>query len=171
MMKDLMGRCLNHETTLDRLWAKATLMEEELNKLKSWKVVQEKKLALLEEVRGELEKQTKLLKKALVDKDKEIKDANNRLRQAKKEAICEYRDSNALLAKLGGSFAESFNDCLHQVKDSYSGLDLSSVNIDAPAPTFVQLVLSKNTDELFADDVPSSGEKAQVEDTTRHPTV
>ena len=50
------GHCLNHETALDRLWAKATLIEDELSELKSWKVVQEKKLTLLEEARGELEK-------------------------------------------------------------------------------------------------------------------
>ena len=161
-----MGRCLKHETTLDRLRAKATLTEEELNKLKSWKVVQEKILALSEEVRGELEKQTELLKKALADKDKEIKDANDRLHQAKEEAIHKYRDSDALLAELGGSFAKGFNDCLHQVKASYPDLDLSSVNIDAPAPTSVQPILSESTDELFADDVPGSGEKDQVEDTT-----
>ena len=56
MMKGLMGRCLSHKTTLDRLRSKATLTEDELNELKSWKVVQEKKLALSEEARGELEK-------------------------------------------------------------------------------------------------------------------
>ena len=56
MMKGLMGRCLNHEIALDRLRAKATLTEDELNELKSWKVVQEKKLALSEEARGVLEK-------------------------------------------------------------------------------------------------------------------
>ena len=49
------------------------------------------------EVRGELEKQTELLKKALADKEKEIKDANDRLRHAKEEAIREYHDSDALL--------------------------------------------------------------------------
>ena len=104
MMKGLMGHCLNHKTTLDHLQAKATLMEDELNELKSWKVVQEKKLALSKEARGELEKQMDLLKKALADKEKEITEANDRLRQAKEEAISEYRDSNALLAELGGSF-------------------------------------------------------------------
>ena len=52
MMKRLMGRCLNHETALDRLRVKATLMEDKLSELKSWKVVQEKKLILSEEVRG-----------------------------------------------------------------------------------------------------------------------
>ena len=55
-------------------------MEDELNELKSWKKVQEKKLALSEEVRGELEKQTELLKKALVEKGKEITEAQGRLR-------------------------------------------------------------------------------------------
>ena len=171
MMKGLMGHCLNHETTLDCLRAKATLIEKELNELKSWKVVQEKKLALSEEVRGELEKQTKLLKKALTVKEKEIKDANDQLRQAKEEVIREYHDSDALLAKLGGSFVGGFDDCLHQVKASYPDLDISSINIDAPASTFVQPVLSESTDELFADDVPGDGKKAQVEDTTRHPVV
>ena len=48
MMKGLMGRCLNHETTLDRIKAKARLTEDEIVELKVWKTVQEKKLALLE---------------------------------------------------------------------------------------------------------------------------
>ena len=39
MIKGLMGHYLNHETTLDCLRAKATLMKDELNELKSWKVV------------------------------------------------------------------------------------------------------------------------------------
>ena len=52
MMKGLMGHCLNHETTLDHLRAKATLVEDKLNELKSWKVVQEKKLALSGEAIG-----------------------------------------------------------------------------------------------------------------------
>ena len=56
MMKGLMGHCLNHETTLDRLQAKATLTEDELSELKSWKVVQEKKLALLEEAIGKADR-------------------------------------------------------------------------------------------------------------------
>ena len=84
MMKGLTGRCLNHETTFDCLRAKATLMEDELNELKSWKVVQEKKFALSEEAKGELEKQTELLKKALVNKEKEITEANDQLCQEKK---------------------------------------------------------------------------------------
>ena len=56
MIKGLISRCLNHETTLDCLRAKATLTKDELNELKSWKVVQEKKLTLLEEAKVELEK-------------------------------------------------------------------------------------------------------------------
>ena len=113
------------------------MTEDELNELKSWKVVQEKKLALLEEARGKLEKQMELLRKVLANKEKEINEAKNRLRQAKEEAICEYRDSNALLAELGGSFAEGFDDCLRQVKASHSDLDLSNINIDALAQTSV----------------------------------
>ena len=109
------------------------MTEDELNKLKSWKVVQEKKLALSEEARGELEKQMELLRKVLANKEKEINEAKDRLRQAKEEAIREYRDSNALLAELGGSFAEGFDNCLRQVKASHSDLDLSNINIDAPA--------------------------------------
>ena len=55
MMKGLMGHCLNHETTLDRLRAKATLVEDKLSELKSQKVVQEKKLALSEEAIGKVD--------------------------------------------------------------------------------------------------------------------
>ena len=69
MMKGLMDRCLNHETSLDHLRAKANSTEDELNELKSWKVVQEKKLALSEEARGELEKQTELLRQVLAERN------------------------------------------------------------------------------------------------------
>ena len=41
-----MGSCLNHETTLDHIKAKARLTEDELVDLKAWQTVQEKKLAL-----------------------------------------------------------------------------------------------------------------------------
>ena len=163
-----MGRCFNHEIALDRLRVKVTLTEDELSELKSWKVVQEKKLALLEEARGELEKQTKLLQKVLVDKEKEITKAKDRLSQANEEAIREYRDFDALLAELGGSFIEGFDDCLRQVKASHPDLNLSNINIDAPAQTSIQLVAFESMDELFADDVPGDGEIAHVEDNTRH---
>ena len=154
MMKGLMGRCLNHETALNRLQVKATLMEDKLSELKSWKVVQEKKLALSEEVRGELEKQKELLQKVLANKENEITKAEDRLRQAKEEAIREYRNSDALLTELGGSFAEGFDDCLCQVRAPHPNLDLSNININAPAQTSVQPVPSESTDELLTDDVP-----------------
>ena len=93
----------------------------------------------------------KLLKQVLEDKEKEISDIKNQLCQAKEEAICEYLDSDALLAKLGGSFAEGFDDALCQVKSSYLDLDVSHVNIDAHAQTTVHPAHSKSTDGLFAD--------------------
>ena len=158
MMKGLMGRCLNHETTLDHLQAKANLMKDELNELKSWKVVQEKKLAASKEAQAELEKQTELLKKILADKEMEITDAKDQLHQAKEEAIHEYCHSNALLLELGGSFAKGFDNYLRQVKASHPDLDLSNINIDTPAPTSIQPVVSKSTDELFADDAYGDGE-------------
>ena len=77
MMKGLIGHCLNHEMTLDRIRAKANSTEDELEELKAWKMVQEKKLALSKEERGELEKQTKLLRQALEDKEKEIRNAKD----------------------------------------------------------------------------------------------
>ena len=78
-----------------------------------------------------------LLKWVLEDKEKEICDTKDQLRQAKEEVIREYRDSDALLAEPGGSFIESFNDALRQVKASYLDLDISHVNIDAQAQTSV----------------------------------
>ena len=95
------------------------------------------------------------MRQVLEDKEKEIIDTKDKLRQAKEEEICEYRDSDTLLAELGGSFAKGFDDCLRQVKATYLDLDLSNINIDAPAQTSVQLVASKSTDGLFAEYVPS----------------
>ena len=157
MMKGLMGRCLNHETALDHIRVKVNSTEDELNELKAWKTVQEKKLALSEEARDELEKQTELLKWVLEDKEKEICDTKDQLRQAKEEAIHEYRDSDALLAELEGSFAKGFDDALRQVKASYHDLEASHVNIDVQAQTSIQLVHSESRDELFANDAPIDG--------------
>ena len=64
-----------------------------------------------------------------------------------------------------------FDDCLCQVKVSYLDLDLSNINIDAPAQMSVQPTASESMDELFAEDVPSDGETIQVEDNTRHPNM
>ena len=106
------------------------------------------------EARGELEKQMELLSQVLVDKEKEISDAKDRLCQVKDEAIREYHDSNTLLADLGRSFAEGFDDCLRQVKVSYPDLDLSHVTIDVQAQPSIQPVQFESTSELFTDDAP-----------------
>ena len=77
MMKGLMGRCLGHETALDRVRAKAEKTEEELLQLRNWKPKMEKKLELSEKVRKGLEKVTEEAKKTLESKDKEIEELKN----------------------------------------------------------------------------------------------
>ena len=113
----------------------------------------EKKLACSEQARVELEKQMELLRKVLEDKEKEIADTKNQLRQAKEEAIRKYRDSNAFLSELEESFAEGFDDALSQVKSSYPNLDMSHVSIETQAQSTAQLVLSESTEDLFVEDV------------------
>ena len=131
MMKGLMGRCLNHKTTLGRVRDKARLTEDELIELKNWKLVTEQKLKLAEQARDEYYKPMEDLKKSLEDKEKEI-------RQAKEVTVLEYRDSDALLSKLGVLYNDGFDDALRQVKALYPELDVSSVNINVPKQTFVQ---------------------------------
>ena len=104
-MKGLMGRCLNHETTLGRVREKARLTEDEQIELQNWKLVMEQKLKLAEQARDEYYKLMKDLKKALEDKEKEV-------RQAKEVAVLEYRDSDALLSELGVSYNDGFDDAL-----------------------------------------------------------
>ena len=65
----------------------------------------EQKLKLVEQARDEYYKLTKDLKKALEDKEKEI-------RQAKEVAVLKYRDSDALLSELGVSYNDGFDDAL-----------------------------------------------------------
>ena len=55
MMKGLMGWCLNHETALEHVWAKAELTKDDLSQLKNWKSTKEKKFDLSEKVRKKLE--------------------------------------------------------------------------------------------------------------------
>ena len=74
-----------------------------------------------------------MLRQVLKDKQKEVSDAKDRLRQVKEDAIREYRDFDALLAELEGFFADGFDDCLRKVKASFPNLDLSHVSIDAQA--------------------------------------
>ena len=95
-----------------------------------------------------------MLKQVLEDKEKEIKTVKDQLRQAKEEVVREYHDSDAFLAELSGSYANSFDNCFRQVKASFLNLDLSHVSINAQAQTPAQLVHSESTDELFADDAP-----------------
>ena len=42
----------------------------------------------------------------------------------------EYRDSNALLSKLGDSFLQGFDDALRQVKKAYPNLDVSNIKME-----------------------------------------
>ena len=44
-------------------------------------------------------------------------------------AIHEYRDSDALLSKLGDSFLQRIEDALRQVKKAYPDLDVSNIKI------------------------------------------
>ena len=74
MMKGLMGRCLSHETALERVRAKAEATEDELSQLKNWKSTIEKKFDLSEKERKDLEHRTEEMKMVLGGKDKKIKD-------------------------------------------------------------------------------------------------
>ena len=130
MMKGLMGRCLKHEVTLERVRSKAGQTEDELNQLRSWKTKMEKKFDLSKKVRKELEQSTKDAKKTLEGKEKEIQDLKDRLRQVKEATIREYRDSDALLSELGNSFLQGFDDALRQIKKAYPDLDISNIKVE-----------------------------------------
>ena len=52
-----MERCLNRETALERVWANAEQMEDELSQLHKWKSTMEQKFNLSEKVRKELERE------------------------------------------------------------------------------------------------------------------
>ena len=133
MMKGLMERCLNHETALEHVRVKAELIEDELSQLKNWKSTMEKKFDLLEKVRKELKQRTEEVMKALEDKDKEVQDLKDQLRQAKEVAICEYRNSDALLFELGDSYLEGFDDALRRIKKAYPDLDVSNIKVEDQA--------------------------------------
>ena len=90
----------------------------------------EKKFDLSEQVRKELEQKMDEMGKALEVKEKEIQDLKEKLRQAKEVAVREYRDSDAILGELGGSFLQGFDDALHQVKKAYPELDVSMINVN-----------------------------------------
>ena len=114
-----MDRCLNREAALERVRAKAEQTEEELGQLHKWKSIMEKKFDLSEKTREELEQRMEEAGKALKGKDDEIKDLKEKLRHAREDAVNEYRDSEALLKELGGSFLQGFDDALRQIKKAY----------------------------------------------------
>ena len=161
MMKGLMGRCLKHDATLERVRSKVEQMEDELNQLRSWKTKMEKKFELSEKVRKELEQSTEEVNKTLEGKEKEIQDLKDGLRQAKEVVVREYHDSDALLSELGDSFLQGFDDALRQVKKAYLNLDVSNIKVEDQAQTFVMPITSNNTDDLFAEvDGLGDGESA-----------
>ena len=125
-----MDRCLNREAALERVRAKAEQTKDELGQLHKWKSIMEKKFDLSEQARKELEQRTEEAGKALEAKDKEIQDLKEKLRQAKEVAVCEYRDSDALLRELGVSFLQGFDDALRQFKKAYPELDVSMINVN-----------------------------------------
>ena len=159
-----MGRCLSHETTLERIQAKVKQTEDELNQLQNWKPKTEKKLELSEKARKGLELSTEEAKKAFEGKDKEIEDLKDEVCQAKEAAIREYRDSDALILELGDSFLQGFDDAIRQIKKAYPDLDVSNIKVEDQAQTSVMPVASEDTDNLFADDeVHGDGESAQAQ--------
>ena len=123
------------------------MAEEELFELKNWKLVTEQKLKLAEQAKDEFQKLTEELKKTLEDKEEKV-------RQAKEVAVLEYCDSDALIAELGVSYNDGFDDALRQAKALYPKLDFSSVNISVPEPTSIHPEQSDDTNELFGEEVP-----------------
>ena len=79
-----MDRCLNRETALECVQAKAEQTEDELGQLNKWKSTMERKFDLSEQVRKALEQKMDKARKALEVKDKEIQDLKEKLRQDRK---------------------------------------------------------------------------------------
>ena len=116
----------------------------------AWKEVQVNKFDLTKKLLEESKAQVQALKEILKDKESEISEAKSQLRQAKKDAVWEYHNSDTLLKELGVFFADNFDDCFCQVKVSFLDLDLSHVSINAQAQTPAQPIYSEGTNELFA---------------------
>ena len=85
----------------------------------------ETKFDTSKKVRKELEEHMEMMRKVLEDKEKEIKDAKDQLRQAKEAVIREYCDFNALQEELRTSYTDSFDDVVRQAKKVYPNLDFS----------------------------------------------
>ena len=112
-------------------------------------MVTEQKLKLAERAKGEYQKMTEELKKTLEDKENDV-------HQAREKTVQEYRDSDALISKLGVCYNNGFDDAPRQAKALYPKLDFSSVNIIVTEATSVHPDLSYDTNELFAEEVPGS---------------
>ena len=98
------GTVSKTKAALERVQSKAEQTEDELNQLRSWKTIMEKKFELSKRESKELELSMGEAKTALEFKETEIKNIKDGLRHAKEVVICEYRDSDALLSELGDSF-------------------------------------------------------------------
>ena len=160
-----MDRCLNREAALERVRLKAGQTEEELNQLHNWKSTMEQKFELSEVARKELEQKMEEAGKALKGKDDELKELKKKLRQAREVAVKEYRDSEALLKELGGSFLQGFDDALRQIKKAYPDLDVSMITLTDQDQASAVPVASENTDDLFGEDaVQGDGESAPSKD-------
>ncbi|XP_050250466.1 uncharacterized protein LOC126697499 isoform X1 [Quercus robur] len=165
MMKGLLDRCLNRESTLDRVRAKAQQTEEELGQLQRWRSKMEKKLELSEQARKELEEKTATSLTVIENKEAEIKQLKEDLRQAKVAAVEEYRCSESCLSELSDSFLQGFDDSLRQVKKAYPELDLTMVKLEDQAQTSALPVASENTEDLFGDGAAQGdGESAPSKD-------
>ena len=126
-----MDHYVSHEMVLGRLREKVEARETELWELMAWKEVQVNKFDLTNKLLEESEAQVQALKEVLKDKESEISEAKSQLRQAKKDAVWEYHNSDTLLKELGVFFSDNFDDCFCQVKVSFLDLDLSHVSINA----------------------------------------
>ena len=156
-----MDRCLNREAALERVRLKAGQTEEELSQLYKWKSTMETKFDLSEKTRKEFEQRTEEAEKALKGKEDEVKDLKKKLRQAREDAVNEYRDSKALLKELGGSFLQGFDDALRQIKKAYPDLDVSMITVSDQDQTSALPVASDNTEDLFGDETAQGdGESA-----------
>ena len=160
-----MDRCLNREAALERVRTKAGQTEEELSQLHKWKYTMEQKFELSEKTRKEFEQRTEEAVKALKGKEEEVKDLKKKLRQAREDAVTEYRDSLALLKELGGSFLQGFDDALRQIKKAYPDLDVSMITVSDQDQTSALPVASENMEDLFGEDaVQGDGESAPSKD-------
>ena len=153
MMKVLMDCCMASEKLVDHLKERAEVTETERNELKVSCQVQIKILIVMRKALEELETQAEALKKVLNDKDGEISLLRKQVRQAKEDRETEFCNSDGFLTELGGYYANSFNECLHQVKALFPNLDVSQVSLDDVVQTSARSDDFEGTDELFKDDL------------------